>query len=32
LIWVSALIITDCLLPIVRNEMFAVKPGALATT
>ena len=30
--WLSALITTDCLLPRVVNEMFAVNPGALATT
>jgi len=28
--WLSALITTDCLLPRVVSEMFAVNPGALA--
>ena len=30
--WLSALITTDCRLPRVVNEIFAVNPGALATT
>ncbi len=30
--WLSARITTDCLLPRVVSEMFALKPGALATT
>jgi hypothetical protein len=29
--WLSALITTDCLLPRVVKEMFALKPGALAS-
>ena len=30
--WLSDLITTDCLLPVVRSEMLAVNPGALAVT
>ena len=30
--WLSARITTDCLLPRVSSEMFAVNPGALAVT
>ena len=30
--WLSARIVTDCLLPLVCSEMLALKPAALATT
>jgi hypothetical protein len=30
--WLSALMTTDCLLPLVLSEILAEKPGALATT
>jgi len=30
--WLSALIVTDCLLPRVVSEMPAVNPGAVAVT
>ena len=30
--WLSARIVTDCLLPVVRSEILALNPAALATT